>query len=213
MMLSKVTHHIPDAIMTAYAAGTLPHVYSVVVAAHVSMCDECRARLSAQQAVGGVVLEDQMASPLSSGLKASVLDMLDDTYEPEPVYTRQGVFPAPVMAALNGQKPVWRSLGMGVKQSIIASGDEGSVRLISIPPGQAMPDHGHNGLELTLVLQGSFSDESGRFGVGDVEVANEEVDHIPIAGLEDTCICLAATDAPLQFKSLMPRLLQPIFRI
>lgn len=211
--MSTLTHHIPDPLITAYAAGSLPHAFSVVVAAHISMCDECRVRLGAQEAVGGVVLEEQSNCAVSQGLKTQVLDMLDAPVAPEPEYTRRGVFPAPVMAELQGADPKWRPLGMGVKQSILSSGPGGSVRLISIPPGQAIPDHSHGGLELTLVLQGSFSDESGRFGVGDVEVADEDIDHIPIAGLEDTCVCLAATDEPLKFKGLMPRLLQPIIGI
>jgi putative transcriptional regulator len=29
----------------------------------------------------------------------------------------------------------------------------------------------------------------------------------------EDCICLAVTDAPLRFKSLIPRLAQPLFRI
>ena len=56
---------------------------------------------------------------------------------------------------------------------------EGSLRLLYITPGRAVSDHGHGGLELTLVLQGSFRDA---FGVGDVEVAAEDVQHAPIAG-------------------------------
>jgi putative transcriptional regulator len=77
----------------------------------------------------------------------------------------------------------------------------------------AVPDHGHNGIELTLVLQGAFRDETGRFGVGDLEVADDTLDHTPIAERGAPCICLAATDAPLKFKSLIPRLLQPLLRI
>jgi putative transcriptional regulator len=76
-----------------------------------------------------------------------------------------------------------------------------------------VPDHGHNGLELTLVLQGAFRDETGRFGVGDVEVADDDLEHTPIAEEGDPCICLAATDANLRFRALVPRLLQPLFRI
>lgn len=63
------------------------------------------------------------------------------------------------------------------------------------------------------MLQGSFSDETGRFGVGDLEIADEELEHTPIADVGDACICLAATDAPLRFWSFVPRLLQPLFRI
>jgi len=102
---------------------------------------------------------------------------------------------------------------MGVKQSILSETGGGSARLLYIPAGQAVPDHSHNGLELTLVLQGSFSDETGRFCVGDVEIGDEDLEHTPIADAGEACICLAATDSPLRFNAIMPRLLQPLFRI
>jgi putative transcriptional regulator len=117
------------------------------------------------------------------------------------------------MEALGGLPPKWKSLGMGVRQSILSHDEGGSVRLLYIPGGQAVPDHGHNGLELTLVLQGAFRDETGRFGVGDLEVADDDLEHTPVAEDGVACICLAATDAALRFRSLVPRLLQPIFRI
>ena len=76
-----------------------------------------------------------------------------------------------------------------------------------------MPDHGHSGTELTLVLQGAFRDASDRFGPGDVEIATEADEHKPVAEAGLDCICLAATDAPLRFTGMLPRLLQPLFRI
>jgi putative transcriptional regulator len=200
-------------MLAAYASGSLSHPYSLVVAAHISLCRECRAAMEAHQVVGGTVLESAMEEDLSQDLKSSVLAQLDAPTKPEPVYPRSGVFPGPVMEALKGKPPRWKSLGLGVQQSILSSEHDGSVRLILIPPGQAVPDHSHNGLELTLVLQGSFSDETGRFGVGDLEIADQDVEHTPIADVGAPCICLAATDAPLRFKALVPRLLQPLFRI
>ncbi|CUH88964.1 Transcriptional activator ChrR [Phaeobacter sp. CECT 5382] len=211
--MSAITHHIPDAMMAAYVSGTLPHPFAVVVAAHVSLCAECNASLGAHQAVGGALLEGADHMAVSSGLKTDLMAMLDAPTRPEPVYDAQGCYPGPVMAALKGKPPRWKPLGMGVKQSILSESHGGSVRLLYIPAGQAVPDHSHNGLELTLVLQGSFSDETGRFGVGDVEIGDEDLEHTPIADAGDACICLAATDAPLRFNAFLPRLLQPIFRI
>lgn len=211
--MTAITHHNPDALLAAYAAGSLPQPFALVVAAHVSLCLECRATLEAHQAVGGAVLESVDEIALSDGLKTSVIDQLDAPVVPQPVHLRSGIYPGPVMEALKGKPPRWKSLGLGVRQSILSAGREGSVRLLHIPPGQAVPDHSHNGLELTLVLQGSFSDETGRFGVGDLEVADENLEHTPIADAGAPCICLAATDAPLRFSSLIPRLLQPLFRI
>ncbi len=102
---------------------------------------------------------------------------------------------------------------MGVRQAILPTSKEASARLLFIPAGQAVPDHGHRGTELTLVLQGAFSDSTDRFGPGDLEIANEDLEHTPVAEAGADCICLAATDAPLRFTSLIPRLVQPFFRI
>lgn len=211
--MSAITHHTPDAMLAAYAAGNLPHAFAVVVASHVSLCAQCRAALEAHQTVGGVVLEETIAIVVSSTLKDDILAQLDAPFTPEPVFERSGIYPGPVMEAMKSRAPRWKKLGMGVRQDILSLDANGSVRLLYIPPGQAVPDHSHNGLELTLVLQGSFSDETGRFGVGDLEVADEALEHTPIADEGDACICLAATDARLRFSALVPRLLQPLFRI
>lgn len=211
--MSAITHHTPDALLAAYAAGNLPHAFAVVVASHISLCAQCRAGLQAHQTVGGVLLEETETVAVSSGLKDDILSLLDAPFAPEPVYERSGVYPGPVVQALKGRAPRWKTLGMGVRQDILSEDKSGSVRLLYIPPGQAVPDHGHNGMELTLVLQGSFSDETGRFGVGDLEIADEDLEHTPVADPGNACICLAATDARLRFNALVPRLLQPIFRI
>jgi putative transcriptional regulator len=108
----------------------------------------------------------------------------------------------------------WRNLGTGAKQFLIKTGDgQTSVRLLRIAAGKPVPEHGHRGLELTVVLRGTLVDDEDRFGVGDIEEANDAVEHQPRAGAEDECICLAVTDAPLRFKSLIVRLAQPFLKI
>ncbi|MCE8510461.1 ChrR family anti-sigma-E factor [Ruegeria pomeroyi] len=211
--MPAITHHIPDAMIAAYAAGNLSHAFSMVVASHLSFCRECQAALGAHQSAGGALLEQSERASISGDLKANVMALLDAPVTPEPVYDATGIYPGPVMQALKGGAPRWKTLGMGVRQSILFEGDGGSARLLYIPAGQAVPDHTHNGLELTLVLQGSFSDETGRFAAGDVEIGDEDLEHTPVADAGDPCICLAATDAPLRFNAFMPRLLQPLFRI
>lgn len=213
--MSQIRNHIPESMLMAYAAGSLEHPFALVVAAHISLCDECRAGLGAYEAVGGALLDEQTLQEVSASMKDAILAQLDDApaAEPETMYERSGVFPGPVMQALKGKPPHWKSVGGGVRQTLLHADEEGSVRLLYIPPGKAVPDHGHNGIELTLVLQGAFSDETGRFGVGDLEVADDTLEHTPVAEQGAPCICLAATDAPLRFNSLIPRLLQPLLRI
>lgn len=214
-----VTHHIGDEFLMAYAAGILPEAFSVVVAAHVSLSDDSRARLGAYDSVGGAVLDSvEPASLGDAALAATLARVKGHAPTPRaqpPRHKPAGILPDAVQRYVGGDVDAvaWRNIGRGVKQAILPTKDDAKVRLLYIPTGMAMPDHGHGGTEMTLVLQGAYRDADGTFTRGDVEVANEDVQHTPIAFGPIDCICLAATDARLRFTSVLPRLAQPFLRI
>jgi len=213
-----IKHHLNDALLMAYSAGTLPEAFSLTVAAHISMCDECRARLGAFDTLGGALMDECTDVTLSQdSFEATMARITDAPQQPkaQPAIHPKGVLPKPIQDYVGGDLEAvkWRPVGMGVKQAILPTSKDATARLLFIPAGAAVPDHGHRGTELTLVLQGAFSDEVDHFGAGDIEIANEEVDHTPIADISEDCICLAATDAPLRFRSLIPRIAQPFLRI
>jgi putative transcriptional regulator len=196
-----------------YAAGTLPEAFNLVVATHISMCDTCRAALAEYDAVGGEVMIDAEPVELAEDALAATMALIDNAPAfdmPRAKVLRGGVFPAPLQDYVNGDldNVKWRRVGGGVRQMVLETSDQASVRLLYIPAGTAVPDHGHRGTELTLVLQGAFVDETDRFAAGDVEVANEDLNHTPVAEEGMDCICLAATDAPLSFNGLVPRIAQ-----
>lgn len=214
----SINHHLTDALLMSYAAGTLEEGFSLVVATHVSLCDECRARLESFEAVGGALVDDCGVSELSDEALESTFALIDAAPESDvhPRVSAAGsVFPSPLQDYVGGDldNVRWRSLGGGVKQAVLKTRGRTKVRLLSIPGGAAMPDHTHRGLEMTLVLKGAFEDEDGTFARGDVEVADEDLHHTPIAREGEDCICLAATDAPLRFKGLIPRIAQPFLGI
>ncbi|AOZ69378.1 transcriptional regulator [Rhodobacter xanthinilyticus] len=211
--MTEIQHHITDDILESYRAGRLPHAFAVVVAAHLSLCPACRARAETADFLGGALLNGLEGAALRAGARERMMAALDAAPPPPPAPRASGVFPAPVMAELGGRPPRWRMLGGGIRQQILSADREGSLRLLYIPPGKAVPEHGHRGLEMTLVLQGSFHDCEGAFARGDLETAHDAIHHQPVAGPGAPCICLAATDAPLRFQALVPRILQPIFRI
>ncbi|MEM9579758.1 MAG: ChrR family anti-sigma-E factor [Pseudomonadota bacterium] len=216
---TKIEHHLTPELLMAYSAGTLPEAFGLVVATHVSMCDSCRAELDSFDAVGGCMMEEAGFVEMSKDSLAATIAMISasDTSEKRTAFAPAvpGVLPAPLKDYVGGDLEAikWRSIGMGVKQAILPTGSDATARLLYIPAGAAVPDHGHRGTELTLVLQGAFEDEQDRFARGDVEVANEDLNHTPIADIGEDCICLAATDAPLVFNSLIPRLAQRFLRI
>ena len=213
-----VRHHLNDALLMAYSAGELPEAFSLAVATHVSLCDECRARLASFDAVGGAVLEECGETDLAQDSFAATMARIK-AGGTQPRAARppapRGVFPAPLHDYVGGDVEAvrWRSIGGGVRQAILPTDRAASARLLYIPGGVAVPDHGHRGTELTLVLQGAFRDEVDRFARGDIEIATEDLEHTPIAEDGEPCICLAVTDAPLRFNSFVPRILQPFLRI
>ncbi len=215
-----IRHHLSDALLTGYSAGTLPEAFNLIVATHVSLCDECRARLGAEEAVGGALLDAAPDAPLAADALTATLARIADV-RPEarpktrPTAPRPGRFPQPLRDYVGGDAEAvrWRRVGGGVRQAILPTTTGASARLLYIPAGTAVPDHGHHGLELTLVLQGAFSDATDRFGPGDVETADPALQHTPVAEAGEPCICLAVTDAPLRFNGLIPRLLQPFLKI
>jgi putative transcriptional regulator len=217
-MTDKIKHHLSDALLMAYSAGTLPEAFSLTVAAHISMCDECRARLGAFDTVGGALMESCDTVELSAGSLEATMQRIKSgdtgTDAPRPA-RRSGVLPGPVQEYVGGDLDAvkWKNVGMGVKQAILPTARDATARLLYIPAGAAVPDHGHAGTELTLVLKGAFRDEMDHFGPGDIEIANEDLDHTPVADIGEDCICLAATDAPLKFRGLIPRIAQPFLRI
>ncbi|MCB1407317.1 MAG: ChrR family anti-sigma-E factor [Rhodobacteraceae bacterium] len=211
-----IRHHLTDSLLMAYSAGQLPEAHNLAVATHVSLCDECRARMESFDTLGGAVIDSVEGVGLSDDSLAATLARIRDAAPPaQRAPRKRGVFPGPLQDYVGGDLDAvrWRSIGGGVQQAILPTTKQASARLLRIPGGTAVPDHGHRGLELTLVLQGAFSDEDGHFGRGDIEIADQQVNHTPTAEPGEDCICLAVTDAPLRFNSLIPRLLQPFVRI
>lgn len=220
----NIRHHVSDALLAAYATGDLAEGWSLAVATHLSLCPECRKRLRAFEAVAADMMEalpveadvsgswDAMKERLAGSDAGPVAAPAKTVSKP----AASPVLPQPLRAYVGADAGAltWKPLGRGAYQVQIPTRDhETTVRLLRIPAGRPVPEHSHGGRELTLVLAGSFSDEQGRFARGDLEEADEDLQHQPVAGQGEDCICLAVTDAPLRFRSRFLRLVQPLLGI
>ncbi len=220
-----IEHHISDELLMDYAGGVLEEGWSIAVATHLALCPQCRSRLATMEAAGGVLLEEITCPPDVERDKASWNAIMAAVSRPDDAVKQistpvaratSSSVPEPLRSYLGGELDDlrWRPLGLGVYHYPLRTGDrEISVRLLRIPAGKPVPEHSHNGRELTLVLRGAFGDGDDTFGPGDFEETDETVNHQPIALPGVDCICLAVTDAPLKFKSRLVRLIQPIIGI
>ena len=212
-----IAHHLDDATILAYAAGTLGEALSVAAACHISMCPECRTAVRKAEALGGEILDDLQSSAVSDVCRAATLASLDDRIAVKPAIVKSDM-PSPLHRLLGGQDFAqlrWRKKapGVAVYELPLSKNAKGSLKLLSIASGMSMLEHGHGGEELTLVLQGAFKDKVGRFARGDIADLDEDTEHCPIIEEGETCICLFATEAPSHYKTWIGRLLQPFLGI
>ena len=215
-----INHHPSDDMLLSFAAGSLQEGFSLLVATHVSLCARCQDRIRTAEAIGGTLLSGAAPAPVSDSALGQLMVRLADTpadrSDPKKFEAiRNPDVPAPLREFVPGgfDDMPWRRLAPGVKQIVLPL-DDGKVtktRLLQLAPGFVTPAHSHKGREVTLVLKGSFSDELGRYGPGDFQEADGEVNHQPMADTGEVCICLAVTDAPLKFDNLVGKILQPLF--
>ncbi|BCE03060.1 ChrR family anti-sigma-E factor [Marinicellulosiphila megalodicopiae] len=205
-----IQHHPDMSTLISYAAGALSSNFTQLVKCHVENCSDCQAKIQEGEQLGGQLLNMHPSS--SEATQTSSFDDFWKTNINERVFSEANIV-APtsyedmIESLKDGQK--WKSLVPGIGQIKLMDGAQGTLRLFKIAPGMAIPLHTHNGNEMTLILKGSYSDELGRFKAGDVADVDDDTDHQPIADTGEHCICLIATEAPLKFKGLLPRLMQP----
>ena len=175
------------------------------------------------EAIGGALLED--APAVDEAADAGAFERLMTDLEAQPPLTEpapaapidpaMAMIPRPLRDRLPAapEALTWRRQGP-VEMVFLPCDMAGHrVRLLRIAPGRSVPRHTHRGSELTLVLEGAFSDATGRFVRGDIESADGSLDHQPVADGSGPCMCLAVTSAPLRLTGLLGRIIDPFLDI
>ncbi|WP_299343687.1 ChrR family anti-sigma-E factor [uncultured Maritalea sp.] len=228
----KLTHHLDDATLVRYAAGDLDEAFTVIVASHIAMCPQCQKASHNAEELGGQLLEAAEEVAVEQDAFAKLMGAIDDQNKANfDGVDAQNVHPFPKRRAkIAGDVPLplqrflgtqvadieWKKVAPGIsKHDIVLDKDvPSSLYLLNIAEGQAVPEHGHGGMEMTLILSGAYNDRFGRFGPGDIADLDEHVEHQPIVEPGGgPCICLVATEKPTKFKGIIERLLQPIIGI
>lgn len=191
-----------DALLASYAAGMLPEPARVLVEAHLEMKIGGRTKAGAFEALLGQTIEE--IEPVDVVSRDMALEAI---FSARPVETKavstddeNGVFPLAIRKFIGMDAPdiPWKRRLPGFKEYDLGKIDGCDVSILHIRAGRTMPSHTHEGHELTLVLEGAFADTRGRYGKGDLTVADESVDHRPIAEKGGPCIAFAVCDAPLK---------------
>lgn len=216
----KPQHHLDRSTIIAYAAGTLDEAFNIVVASHLAWCDTCRREVRDAEQLGGELLGTLPEATVSADCRARTLALVDRAivHRLPSVAPSAGELPRPLLRALGGQSladVAWKrkAPGVAVYDVKLSGGSRGRLKLLRIGAGRAMPEHGHGGEEITLVLKGAYTDHLGHFVRGDIADLDEDIEHRPVVDGDGECICLVATESPTRFKSIAARLIQPFIGI
>ena len=214
-----ITHHPSETLLTAYASGALSNAERLVVAVHANQCTNCRRLIRAVEGIGGASLEEAEFASLETDAFERITSMLqssaDKTYPNKSETLTDGAieeFPVPIPTQRFGRRK-WVAPGVSVRPILLPGEGRSRAFLLYSRAGARMLEHSHSGVELTCVLKGSFSHKGGRYGPGDFDFGDYNVDHQPVVGPEEACLCIVAMQGRLRVPGFWGRLISPFIRV
>jgi putative transcriptional regulator len=202
-----------DALMAYYVAGALPKPVRVLVEAHMEMRDTNRSYLRDLEILAGNALERLEPQPLSDRQHCLDAIFASPGFPDTPMVTRtrekSSIIPEAIFnyVGLEENEIPWRTKLPGFKEFVFGNLDGCEVSFFWLRPGRAVPAHTHKGVEIFLVLDGAFNDRRGRFARGDISVADDTVDHRPVAEKDRPCIGFSVVDQPLKLTGSLTQLI------
>ena len=214
-----MTNFHPDLeTITEYAAGSLPLAQAACVSIHVSYCRHCQGIAGQLTSLGAALFETLEPVPVGDTQLNAVLARL---HEEVPLQYANGkeqasATPAILQRLMRGDFSdlSWKNIGSTLRISYLKTGDpKHEFALYHIRAGGRIPMHTHRGSEMTLILEGGFSDADGSYHKGDFLVRRPGDVHAPTALQSEDCICLAVLDAPLKFTDWKFRWMNPFLTL
>lgn len=226
--MSEVRLHPETDLLMDYSSGSLTPAQSVAVSAHLYYCRRCQNQAASLNEIGGSLLAEMEPATLSETCMADVIAQLDNLELATELDGNLTPAPAFKPAVANGPSletdkipPLvnkllpeagidWRRLSPSLKVARLPVGEKRfELALHQIKAGGKAPAHDHRGMEITVVLQGSFSDDEGVYHEGDFIIREPGHVHTPVATANAECICLSVLEAPIRMVGGFKRMLNP----
>ncbi|EJC79013.1 anti-sigma factor, putative, ChrR family [Rhizobium leguminosarum bv. trifolii WSM2297] len=200
-----------DALMAHYVAGSLPEPARVLVRSHLEMKPDNRSLVASLELLAGEALESAPETAIENRdrrLQAIFSSAAPVSASRAAARPENTLFPQALrdFVGFEVEDVPWRKRLPGFKDYCLDI-DGCEVNLMWIRPGRALPAHTHKGMELILILDGAFNDERGRFGPGDISIADETIDHRPVAEEDRPCIAFAVSDGPVKLTGSLRQMI------
>lgn len=199
-------------IYSLYAAGQLDPAFSLLLETQAALSPAAARKMTTAELLAGIFLESEKEAPVSDGALQSAFDRIDAFEAGEPIVRDAAnhahgaieevlALPDPLRETVlrTSETADWQALSRGVRRLELDVDSGAEVELYRIEAGQKLPRHSHRAGELTLVVAGGYTDETGQFGPGDLSVKGPDDTHQPVADMDGVCFALAIREDGLQF--------------
>lgn len=234
--IAMIKHHPNNELLVKYSAGELPVTLSLAVAIHVDMCPVCQNKVAEIEALNAykafteideLTGENSIQSSSASfnqgdlGAKSNDLidfamlsaitedESIDEVYQQPPVtvQVQQKNYTLPRALTRLGHS---KFLQIGKLSRSRIDLDDGPLRasMLHIDSDGEIPEHTHTGFEVTLLLDGEFSDQFGHYVPGDFMMLDGTHQHSPQT--KNGCLCFTVVSSALHFNKGLSKLLNPI---
>ncbi|HBY87057.1 MAG TPA: transcriptional regulator [Colwellia sp.] len=222
-----ISHHPKFELIKAFVNGDLPASLSAGIAIHADMCPVCQQTIAqfteqvaensfeeeyldrfivddneALEAVAAIDFDHMIEDIVASSDIAIALPKVERTINfNDKTYT----IPSVLHSMELGKQA---HIGKLTRARLQLNENEIHTSLLHIQPGGGVPEHTHKGFELTVLLEGSFHDESGEYVKGDFIMLDSSHQHHPIS--TNGCLCYTVANDALHFTQGINKLLNPI---
>jgi putative transcriptional regulator len=209
--------------LNAFVAGDLAPTEALMVSAHCDMCQHCQnlvADISDEMAMMALHQDSQSDDPTLDLMLADIIQQpqAETRFDSDIIIAanevtieldgRSFILPRS-LARFADKMGNWSSMVGKLWQAPVDLGAEGVAHFIYMGKGGNVPEHTHRGSEMTLVINGEFSDGINHYDSGDFMRMTPEHTHAPRSESEDGCLVFTIVDKPLHFTSGLARLLNP----
>ncbi|MFN2426009.1 MAG: ChrR family anti-sigma-E factor [Candidatus Binatia bacterium] len=221
-MTQQPQHHPQDDLLISHATCNEHPAVTLLVSAHAALCSECRRSVKDLEAVGAALFEHDCELPVSAGARERALAAIrapqgstegaGAALAPACAAGEPACPPVAVDAATNAAatveyvlalrddpaKGTWRWRAPGVSEVRLPLAWNGiPVSVIRLRSGLHIPQHTHNGRELTLILAGSLRDAHATYRAGDVADYDQSISHDQFVDSAEDCLCLVVNQSRL----------------
>jgi putative transcriptional regulator len=216
-----INFHPTHEQLVKFAAGNCPASSALMISAHIDMCAQCRSATQHSQALLAIAALSE-ETPLGNEYANMMSDITLLPAAESPVATNQAStleldgrhFTLPrALRRYQSHTGNWSRLAGKLWQAPVDLGNDAKANFIYMEKGGKVPEHTHKGTELTLVIDGQYSDGLAEYDCGDFTLMGGTDRHLPHSEADEGCLVFTIVDQPLHFTSGIARLLNPFSQL